>query len=125
MLDCGDFYTQTTSELNASQKRAICDTLIKRAAVHFKVSSRQIRRASQGKMEVALARQIAMYVANTGCGLSFTDVAKGFGRDRTTISYACALVEDLRDDKAFDQKLEEFNTLAVAEVMEEMNQCQT
>ena len=31
------------------------------------------------------------------------DVGVGFGRDRTTVLYACHLVEDLRDDDDFDR----------------------
>lgn len=46
--------------------------------------------------------QIAMYVCHVALRLSMTDVARGFGRDRTTVGYACARVEDRREDRAFD-----------------------
>lgn len=48
------------------------------------------------------AQQIAMYVCHVGLRLTMTDIARGFGRDRTTVGYACAKVEDRRDDHAFD-----------------------
>jgi hypothetical protein len=35
------------------------------------------------------------------------EVGRFFGRDRTTVWYACGLIEDMRDDPAFDAELEE------------------
>jgi chromosomal replication initiation ATPase DnaA len=35
--------------------------------------------------------------------LTMSDVGRGFGRDRTTVLYACHLVEDMRDDADFDR----------------------
>lgn len=51
---------------------------------------------------VAAARQLAMYLAHVGLGLSQHQVAVGFGRDRRTVSHACNRVEDRRDDGVFD-----------------------
>ena len=47
-----------------------------------------------------------MYLAHVACGLSLTEVGQVFARDRTTVAHACGLVEDLRDDPAFDRSLE-------------------
>ena len=47
-------------------------------------------------------RQISMYVCHVALQLTMTDIASGFGRDRTTVGHACARVEDRRDDRAFD-----------------------
>ncbi|MCB1444671.1 MAG: hypothetical protein KDJ87_02420 [Rhizobiaceae bacterium] len=54
------------------------------------------------RFAVMHVQQIAMYVCHVALRLSMTDVASGFGRDRTTVGYACARVEDRRDDRAFD-----------------------
>lgn len=54
---------------------------------------------------VATARQTAMYLAHVGLGLPQADVAQAFGRDRSTVAYACRRIEDLRDDPAFDQRV--------------------
>ncbi|MGV3553167.1 helix-turn-helix domain-containing protein [Rhizobium sp.] len=54
------------------------------------------------RFAVAHVQQIAMYVCHVALQLTMTDVAQGFGRDRTTVGYACAKVEDRRDDRAFD-----------------------
>ncbi|MDI4665752.1 chromosomal replication initiator DnaA [Xanthobacter autotrophicus] len=52
---------------------------------------------------IATARQLAMYLAHVGLGLPQSEVAQAFGRDRSTVAYACRRIEDLRDDPAFDR----------------------
>ncbi|KKB11631.1 hypothetical protein VE25_11625 [Devosia geojensis] len=53
----------------------------------------------------ARARQLSMYLTHVLLGRQFKDVAQVFGRDRTTVSYACAKVEDMRDDPGFENEL--------------------
>ena len=62
----------------------------------------------------AFARQIAMYLAHVGFGLSMAEVGKAFGRDRTTVVHACHLIEDRRDDVRFDQMLDHLEQAATA-----------
>jgi hypothetical protein len=57
---------------------------------------------TRGAPQAALARQIAMYLAHVGFGMSLSRVAVAFGRDRSTVAHACHLVEDRRDDPGFD-----------------------
>lgn len=47
-------------------------------------------------------RQISMYVCHVVLQISLTDIGYAFRRDRTTVSHACHVVEDRRDDPAFD-----------------------
>lgn len=47
-------------------------------------------------------RQIAMYICHVVLRLSLSDIGAAFGRDRTTVGHACNVVEDRRDDAAFD-----------------------
>jgi len=47
-------------------------------------------------------RQISMYVCHVVLQISLTDIGHSFGRDRTTVGHACNVVEDRRDDPAFD-----------------------
>jgi len=54
----------------------------------------------------ARARQICMYLAYTSYQWTLARVGKAFGRDRTTVGYACRLIEDLRDDPQFDRQIE-------------------
>lgn len=48
-------------------------------------------------------RQIAMYVCHVALQIPQGDVGAAFGKDRTTVGYACGVVEDRRDDRAFDE----------------------
>jgi len=54
---------------------------------------------------IALARQMAMYLAHVAFRLSFTQVGELFGRDRTTVAHGCGVIEDLRDDQIIDRAL--------------------
>lgn len=47
-------------------------------------------------------RQIAMYVCHVVLRMSLTEIGSVFGRDRTTVSHACRVIEDRRDDPAYD-----------------------
>lgn len=75
----------------------------------------QLRGVSRSEMlsqrrcgnEVAAARQLAMYLVHTLLGRSYLEVAGLFGRDRTTVSYACARIEDRREEKSpFEHEVE-------------------
>lgn len=70
------------------------------------VPAAQIRSATRGQARAARARQIAMYLAYVSFEWPLARIGAAFSRDRTTAGYACRLVEDLRDDHAFDARLE-------------------
>ena len=72
----------------------------------FGVPRNDLGAPSRGKAPVALARQVAMYLAHVSCRLCLTDVGVIFARDRTTVAHACAVIEDRRDDPVFDRTLE-------------------
>jgi chromosomal replication initiation ATPase DnaA len=60
-------------------------------------------------------RQIAMYVCHVTLQMTLTAIGDGFGRDRSTVAHACAVVEDRRYDKDFDEfvaAIERIATLA-------------
>lgn len=63
--------------------------------------------ATRGLAPVARARQVAMYLAHTQLSFSLARVGTAFGRDKSTVSHAVHQIEDLRDDLAFDDWLEE------------------
>jgi chromosomal replication initiation ATPase DnaA len=46
-----------------------------------------------------------MYLAHVSFGLSYSEIGRAFGRDRTTAAHACQLIEDRRDDPAVDAVL--------------------
>jgi chromosomal replication initiation ATPase DnaA len=61
---------------------------------------------TRGNPAEAFARQVAMYLAHVGFGLSLKEVARLFARDRSTVAHACALVEDRREAAPFDRALD-------------------
>lgn len=52
---------------------------------------------TRGDATVAEARQLAMYLTHVVLRRSYVEVGDFFGRDRTTVAYACARIEDLRE----------------------------
>lgn len=46
------------------------------------------------------ARQLAMYLVHTLLSRTYQEVGVLFDRDRTTVSHACARIEDQREDKS-------------------------
>lgn len=57
-----------------------------------------------------MIRQLALYVTYNVCEMSQTRVARAFGRDRTTVRYACNIIEDQRDYAVFDATVEHLET---------------
>lgn len=73
----------------------------------FGVPRADLLAKSRSQTEIAFARQVAMYLVHVVFGQSFRDTGDAFGRERTTVAYACSLVEDKRDDAEFDRRLDE------------------
>jgi chromosomal replication initiation ATPase DnaA len=65
----------------------------------------------RGAADVAFARQVAMYLCHVAFELSLGRVAVAFGRDRSTVAYACHSIEDRRDDDAFDDWIDALETM--------------
>lgn len=51
-------------------------------------------------------RQIAMYVSHVVLSVPYPTIAMAFGRDRSTVTHACSVVEDRRDDQGYDRFVE-------------------
>ena len=81
----------------------ICEALHDVLAACFSVSGRELRAPGRTRADICRVRQIGMYVAHVIAGLSMIEVGYGFQRDRSTVAYACHLVEDLRDDPDFER----------------------
>lgn len=61
---------------------------------------------TRSRAPIAATRQLAMYMMHVVLGRNLTQVGAFFGRDRTTVAYACMRVEDMRDDEGFDTQIE-------------------
>ena len=83
----------------------LCDVVALATAAAFAVPVGELIAASRRSAYVAFARQSAMYLAHVTFGLSYSEVARAFGRDRTTAAHACQLIEERRDDPAVDAVL--------------------
>ena len=70
------------------------------------VSMHDMMARKRRRAHVAYARQIAMYLAHVVGQLTLGQLSIAFERDRTTIGYACHLIEDRRDSPIFDQQIE-------------------
>jgi len=70
------------------------------------VTSSDLRARTRSRASVAFARQVSMYLAHVVYGMSLKDAASLFHRDRTTAAHACSVIEDKRDDPAFDAFME-------------------
>ena len=103
-------YTQSTSIIEHAAPwhgtpQLGCDHVIALVARHKNVPIRLLTHRSRSRLPAARARQIAMYLSHVIYGHSLKEIGDAFGRDRTTVSYACAVIEDMRDDPRFDAEV--------------------
>lgn len=78
------------------------DLISAMVASAFCVEPGALRTSNRGQAEAAFARQVAMYIAHTRLGMSYTAVGCCFGRDRTTAAHACRTVEERRENPRID-----------------------
>ena len=69
------------------------------------VARRQLLNRRRCRKHVAFARQLGMYLMHVALSRPYSDVGAFFGRDRTTVTHACARIEDMRDDPVFDAEV--------------------
>lgn len=87
----------------------------------------ELRAPTRCRVEVAFARQVAMYVAHAAFGMRYTAIGRLCGRDHTTVAYACRVIEQRRDDPDFDRMLQLLEALCrdMASDVPEMLQVRT
>ena len=78
---------------------------LKIAAEAYGVPLEEVTAATRRGPRAALARQVAMYLAHVVLGMTMSEIAHAFGRDRTTASHACRRIEDLRENAQFDRSI--------------------
>lgn len=97
-----------------AERRATAEMrLFEAVEAAFAVGHDELRAATRGRCDIAFARQTGMYLARVALGMTLSDAGHLFGRDRTTASYACRIVEDLRDDPGFDALLHEMESVVL------------
>lgn len=81
---------------------AACGLCERTVSVALGVPLEMMKVKTRSTADVALARQIAMYLSNTSFNIICTEVGLYFKRDRTTVAHACRLIEDKRELPDFD-----------------------
>jgi len=76
------------------------------AAQAYEVPLEDVAAATRRHPRAALARQVAMYLSHVVFGMTMSQIAFEFGRDRTTASHACHRIEEMREDPDLDRLLE-------------------
>ncbi|MEM9329954.1 MAG: helix-turn-helix domain-containing protein [Pseudomonadota bacterium] len=76
-------------------------------AVAFELDPDALLKPQRGSAKIARSRQVSCYLLHTSLSLPLVEIGKIFGKDRTTIGHACRLVEDLRDEPSFDDRIVE------------------
>ncbi|TAK49721.1 MAG: hypothetical protein EPO23_00330 [Xanthobacteraceae bacterium] len=84
---------------------ALCQAILRCVAGEFAVPPGELASRTRRGPHIVLARQTAMYLAHVAFALPFGEIARCFGRDRTTAAHACRRIEDRRDDARFDRRL--------------------
>lgn len=80
-------------------------------ALVFGVSRKALRTSMRGGRQVAMVRQVGMYLAHVVLERNLTEAGRLFGRDRTTAAHACSVVEDLRENAIFDRAVAELESI--------------
>lgn len=96
-----------TSESAPYHKHA-CFFVIATVAAAWHLDIDDLIGIDRGTARIARARQIAMYIAHVRMRIPQTRVAVAFNRDRTTVGYACRVIEEQRDDQTINRLLSTF-----------------
>ncbi|MFD0915886.1 helix-turn-helix domain-containing protein [Pseudahrensia aquimaris] len=105
--------TRDTPPKSAPYRDSVCALCEKMVALHLDVSLGALRAPTRRNADIALARQIAMYLAHTTFSLPLTEVGIYFKRDRTTVTHACAVVENRRDSMSFEVTVSQLESLLI------------
>lgn len=95
----------STRTATAFADREACAIAARLAGGHYEVPAAEIAARTRRSRRAAHARHVAIYIAHVTMGLPLRVVAAYFGRDRSTAAYACRVIEESRDDPAFDAAL--------------------
>lgn len=94
------FFEPDTQERDLDVRKAAF--VIALVGMAMGIPVRDIASERRNHAPAARARQTAMYLACITYQWPMSRIARAFDRDRTTVGYACRLIEDLRDDPNFD-----------------------
>ncbi|PHR94339.1 MAG: chromosomal replication initiator DnaA [Robiginitomaculum sp.] len=99
---------------------ALAQLVAAAVAIEFGVASPRLFSKTKGPSHLSFARQVAMYLVHIVYQINLSRVARSFSRDRSTVSYACNVIEDCREDPYFDEKLTRLERFLDAEPLPAM-----
>ena len=82
------------------------DNIIMEVARTYNVSEAEIL-SNRRTASLALARQVAMYIARETTDLSYKAIGESFGKDHTTVLYNVNRIEDFLKDKPYQKEIVE------------------
>jgi chromosomal replication initiation ATPase DnaA len=95
---------QAVSPISLERERA---WLVQATVAHVTgVALKDLYATTRGSPKVAFARQIAMYLSHIVFKISPAEVARLFGRDPSTVTYALWRIEELREQPQLDRTLD-------------------
>lgn len=97
-------------EAREREDQARARLALQTVAYAFGVPAEEIDQPTRGAARASLARQVAIYLTHVAFEMSLQRCAAAFGRDRSTVAYACHRIEDRRDDAGFDAFLDGLET---------------
>lgn len=94
------------SGISREHEVALAQLVCAIVSIEFAVPIAELINPLKGPARMSYARQVAMYLMHVVFQIRITNVGRAFGRDPSTASYACHLIENEREDSLFDQKLQ-------------------
>ena len=82
--------------------RTVCRIVAHMTGEIFGLVGSRVQLRRDRRRTLCHVRQIAMYICHVALRIPLHEIGLAFGRDRTTVGHACHVVEDRRDDPAFD-----------------------
>lgn len=100
-----DLHTRNPLRLSKDERPML--RLVSLVAATHGVHSNSIFLKTSPDRRHRLARHTAIYLSHVVLGRSYREIGTYFGLDRTTVSHACVVIEDLRDESFFENSINE------------------
>lgn len=81
------------------------DLVVATVCLEFGLTETDMKNPKQQDRHLRFARQVAMYLANVLYEMNHSLLGERFDKDRSTVSHACKVVEESREDPVFDLKI--------------------
>jgi len=83
----------------------LAQLVVAAVAIEFGVPGTKVLSPHKGSSSHSFARQVSMYLVHVVFQINLSRVARVFNRDRSTVTHACHIIEDCREDGVLDEKL--------------------